>query len=1164
MKYSVPKKRVRSQKGIAVVFVLGILGLLTVIGLGFAASALLDKQISGTNANTERAKLLARSGFERAFALLRAGAAPETIVSWDNAQRPSAGVGDGVARGKEKDGEDKDKSSKDFDFLWRLNSVVDGIDIFSLGDSYDNTSETSPVWQYVRVRANSDDPAPDNPEIIGRIAYVVESNEGRLDPSVHLGNNVGIFLTYGYFGTLPALSRFGTSEWELNFRNALEGSTSTLSNSQFRRLLRYLYNETADTSSSPAVPHFNNPSRFHDLAALIAEAKKAGGSVGEADLSKHLEFVQAPAMEAFWIDKNKDTEISSEEFFHRFNLARIDWDNSYFDDVNLLFGFEKNGEGGYERIKPLNKDEAAEEKEEVADGQKKEEYGLYNARPSREEPDLYKGQDSDTNMCLDTGGIQWLGRWRPNPATLPTSWGNDNGNFEEEDDAAAVKRDYSLRRKQVAANIIQYCRKDTSPTVTNLTVADWVAEGAEPLYAGVGKHPLINEAAIKASVVGAVVETPGATPGADSTYNWKYEVTLSFGTELIDIYNIADLYTSVFFRPRPKAEVYFFGSFECRYYDLSEGSYKSCSLPINATNGKVIIDPAASPSPWGSNGYTTKESFWHQVAGIVPLEGSFSGAAGKENEHKANVKLQKVTLKIEKVYLKYQDSEGTLRDRDFSKIGKTFKVVTPEEVAVSEQKYFYGAAATEDPRVNHYPDDWIPIRKVSDDPTVDDWGVGVLEKDPVTNEEYYAIPAVTNFVTLAYPDPSSSPSRPTPGSRNLTLDLSSGGTRDKEAATDPALGTLSTAFIAEKPMLSLWELGAISRAEKWRTINLKRTVPNPNAEKKDTSGGKNNRMGFDKEKAEDVEDENKTHYGDGDGNILDQVKINEVVASSPSNSNTDKTKVERTGTFGKVNINSSVHNVLRAIFQDVKFNTDITRHFRYDRANSDSGSAFYSLSCTGASPSPETCVACAVKAKEHITGTKRQYKTRADLLLPMPGTDPDNTSVMDRFRISGTAEGANDAQQEQIAGKVMNLLKAETVDQAYVIVVAQTIKEARKAHNQTMYVDWNRDGSYSTITIPDSLRGVDRDTDRGNGTNIMAVKTAGYLRTPMMSELTVTPKLYGKRFGKTPKELNETVTKIAGTYCNGVDRITATVKLLVLLEKDTSGKWKIRRYEYVD
>ncbi len=65
---------------------------------------------------------------------------------------------------------------------------------------------------------------------------------------------------------------------------------------------------------------------------------------------------------------------------------------------------------------------------------------------------------------------------------------------------------------------------------------------------------------------------------------------------------------------------------------------------------------------------------------------------------------------------------------------------------------------------------------------------------------------------------------------------------DKEAGADPT--TWSTAYIRNEPMKSLWELGCISRGEKFCTINLKKFST--------TASGK---------------------YTDGDANILDQAKL---------------------------------------------------------------------------------------------------------------------------------------------------------------------------------------------------------------------------------------------------------------------------------------------------
>ena len=1074
MKYTVLKRKSRSQKGIAIVFVLGILGLLTVIGLGFASSALLDKQISNNNTNVEGARLLAKSGFERAFALLKAGASAENVVSRSG--------------------------SSGHDFLWKLNTVMDGLDVYFMGRTYNPSNTSTPQWQYV----NNGKSGTDN-EIIGRFAYVVTSGHGKLDPSVHLGNPVGAFAS----GATPAdLPRFGTSEWEVKFRNALATSPETLSNSHSGNITKFLYDATSDSASSPAVPHFENPSRFYDLPAFLVAANGDGTAItadGEADLNKHVEFLQAPSPEAYWIDANNDGKQTSEEFFHRFNLARIDWDNSYFDDVNIFFGMKKSGTT-YEKV--TGKDGGTYE---------------YNARPYSEQLAKHKagtvpaGRPADADMCLDTGGIHWLGKWVDNPASLPNAWTDE------------------LRRKQIAANIIQYCRKDTSPTVTNLdlaTVTDWVASGAEPLYAGNGKHPLINEVAIKASVAGAVTET--TQQNADSIYNWKYDVTLEFGAELIDIYNIGT---------KRNAEVYFTGYFSCKYFDLTAGAYKEFKAEINNTNGKIEIKPDASPAPWGSNGYTEKTVFWQNAALSAALpENQFTGTPGKRTDHENNLKLTEAKLVIEKVYLKYADSASpaVMRDRDFAKISKTFNVETNAgsgtdvHVAVKTQQYFYGAAAAEDPRVNHYPADWLPVYSTSS---------GSVTGANTDHEVTVAAEATDAFAGAG------TGLKTTLGEKNLALSLSAGSTEDKETASDPANGTLSTAFIAEKPMLSLWELGAISRGEKWRTVNLKVTTPHPG---KDTmSGGKDSVMAF-----------GDAGYQAGDGNILDQVKINEVVAS-PAN-DADRSKIEKTASYGKININSSVHNVLRAIFQDVKFNTVLASHYRFDRSSSDPGTPFYTQTCTGRNAGDtadelhaDTCIACAIKAQENPAGTNIEYRTRADLLLPS------HTQILNHFKVSGTAVGANDAEQEQIIGKVMNLLKADPMDQAYVIVLAQTIKEAKNANGQTMYVDWNGDGNYNTVSIS-SLSDVLMGASRGIGTNIYAAKKAGYLRTPMISELTQRRTLYGCRFGNVPS-LDETVTKSAGTYCPGVDKITSSVKLVVLLEKDTvSGTWKIVRYEYVD
>ncbi len=113
------------------------------------------------------------------------------------------------------------------------------------------------------------------------------------------------------------------------------------------------------------------------------------------------------------------------------------------------------------------------------------------------------------------------------------------------------------------------------------------------------------------------------------------------------------------------------------------------------------------------------------------------------------------------------------------------------------------------------------------------------------------------------------------GSVNLQHSLANpstvGAGYDAETAADPAAGSLSTAYIRNGPMQSLWELGAIHRGEPWRTINLHDYAASPDGK-----------------------------YGNGDWKILDQVKLGSA-----------------TEVRGKVNANSPVANVWKALLTGV-------------------------------------------------------------------------------------------------------------------------------------------------------------------------------------------------------------------------------------------------------
>jgi hypothetical protein len=114
----------------------------------------------------------------------------------------------------------------------------------------------------------------------------------------------------------------------------------------------------------------------------------------------------------------------------------------------------------------------------------------------------------------------------------------------------------------------------------------------------------------------------------------------------------------------------------------------------------------------------------------------------------------------------------------------------------------------------------------------------------------------------------------TEGSKNAGVNPSTAG-GDTETVTDPVDG-MSTAYIRDDEMLSLWELGAIHRGEAYRTINLQ---------------GYND--GSDLVTA-------PASYTNGDAAILDQVKINPYPHA-----------------IGRINANTPVAGVWAALLSQV-------------------------------------------------------------------------------------------------------------------------------------------------------------------------------------------------------------------------------------------------------
>ena len=201
------------------------------------------------------------------------------------------------------------------------------------------------------------------------------------------------------------------------------------------------------------------------------------------------------------------------------------------------------------------------------------------------------------------------------------------------------------------------------------------------------------------------------------------------------------------------------------------------------------------------------------------------------------------------------------------------------------------------------------------------------------------------------------------------------------------------------------------------------------------------------------------------------------------------------------------------------------------------------------------------------------FGNRADLLLDpdsdsgvsdftkIPGfsnlssTDQEKLKNLQRkvrnYLLNPGTEDTNEAKsklvREQYAARFMNLLKADSEEHVYIIVLAQSIKDIGGA---PAFVDWNGDGEYSSsaVTIPDS------DNDK-----MKKFLRTGYIRKKLYSDTDY------EKIGSVAT-VDETITSTAvGTYNYGADKITGETKLIVEMAKDANtGKWRIAGYRYVE
>lgn len=620
-------------------------------------------------------------------------------------------------------------------------------------------------------------------------------------------------------------------------------------------------------------------------------------------------------------------------------------------------------------------------------------------------------------------------------------------------------------RNQIAANLIAYCSKDLIPT-SNISAMDWLSTTDDSIkYTGNEKTPYIYEVGFQGTITNSENEAISGIQVDKATRDFKFNLNLLPAVKLINIYDsIPNSLTNFSFFHKVK-EIELHG-------EITKITYNNFEYLKNIGGGKTELQSVTSPivvdltSPvkftkkWEEanieelanpqsisftsadfhNGYAFKaanNNFFKVVyqsaaddasskpkipaanendllKSLLPNFNSFPAGQTPDIEIK-EVKLTEFSVKNGRMVLtatyKYQNYDGV----EVTKNNMGIDYVRPQVNQIlstktdatlpplifdetnNNYKFLLGGLRGIDPRQNLNERDWsitAPAFKIFD-----------------STLEWQAVMDVTFTSGAPSPYQGKVNRESVANPRNSPEDGAIDTKKDQETTTDPSSGRLSTAYIANKPMESLWELGAIHRGIAWQTLNLKRACSpaNPSApiSLEDHRPGATGAG---------------TTYEGGDGGILDQVKINNKARSF------GKVDVNMlwNNTTGNPNYTVNDNDIVKALFVGLKYGQHLVDYTENSSANQ---------------ITKDNITQVIIDAMIENDDASRPFDSRAQLLHWK--SNPSNSS--DYFgNIFGLISPSTDAGQEEIIGKTMNLLTASNgalPNVIQVLVVAQTIRD---------------------------------------------------------------------------------------------------------------------------
>lgn len=164
-------KRNQREKGVALLFSLGILGLMTVLALTFASVSMTSQQTAKNATNKASARFLASSIPAHIASLLYQDA------YFTKANTPALAHMPLYSKTQSESESESETETKSYDWIWKL-AIRDASlksAIYEMDAPNYNTPEQNPTWQYISRKEDGED------KIVARIAYVAVPSEALID-----------------------------------------------------------------------------------------------------------------------------------------------------------------------------------------------------------------------------------------------------------------------------------------------------------------------------------------------------------------------------------------------------------------------------------------------------------------------------------------------------------------------------------------------------------------------------------------------------------------------------------------------------------------------------------------------------------------------------------------------------------------------------------------------------------------------------------------------------------------------------------------------------------------------------------------------------------------------------------------------------------------------